>query len=241
MGSTTLELLLSPVGTEAPSSDISYPSWVPEALHLTKDDWLTVAAALAISLGIRTFIGEPRFIPSLSMYPTFDVGDRFVAEKVTYFLRHEEPRVGDIVIFRPPFGPQGPLTDNVFIKRVVALEGDVLEVHDGVLFVNGKARFEPYLNERPRYDLPKLRVPEGYLFVMGDNRNNSYDSHLWGPLPKQNLLGKAAFKYWPLTKIGEDLSYSGREVNEAEIGSLEPLMPPFSREAALPAAPALVD
>jgi signal peptidase I len=97
-------------------------------LKISKDDILTITLALAISYGIRFFIAEPRFIPSLSMFPTFDVGDRLIAEKITYrFLR--PPAAGDVVIFHPPFSRGGSfLDDDVFIKRVVAVEGDTVEV-----------------------------------------------------------------------------------------------------------------
>ena len=100
-------------------------------LKISKDDVLTIGLALAISYGIRWFIAEPRFIPSLSMFPTFDVGDRLIAEKITFrFIR--PPAAGDVVIFHPPFSRGGGsfLEDDVFIKRVVAVEGDIVEVRE---------------------------------------------------------------------------------------------------------------
>eukprot|EP01024_Parvocaulis_polyphysoides_P055059 TRINITY_DN5600_c1_g1_i2.p1 TRINITY_DN5600_c1_g1~~TRINITY_DN5600_c1_g1_i2.p1 ORF type:complete len:287 (-),score=36.14 TRINITY_DN5600_c1_g1_i2:353-1213(-) len=169
-----------------------------------KDDIITIGSALIISLAFRTFIAEPRFIPSLSMYPTFDIGDRFIAEKLTYRFSRAPSR-GDIVIFHPTKGVGRGASwfdDEVFIKRIVGIEGDKLEVKKGKLFINGNPQQEPYIFEAPDYTMKKLTVPSGCVFVMGDNRNNSYDSHIWGPLPVENVVARATFNYWPPNKIG---------------------------------------
>ncbi|PRW33617.1 Chloroplast processing peptidase [Chlorella sorokiniana] len=213
----------SPAGEEGSSS---WPSW------LSKSDVETVAIAVAISYAIRLVIAEPRFIPSLSMYPTFDVGDRLVAEKITYRFSRE-PSTGDVVIFRPARGvgrDSSFLDDNVFIKRIVAVAGDTVEVRGGRLIVNGQAREEPYINEAPKYELPRLTVPNGCVFVMGDNRNNSYDSHIWGPLPVENIIGRACWKYWPLQKWGglDDWTDVSKLVVEGGGAAALPAAPPLT-------------
>jgi len=168
-------------------------------------DAVTIVAAVALSIVFRTFIAEARFIPSLSMYPTMDIGDRLVTEHVTYKLFHP-PTPGDIITFRPPKGviPDSGSwfgDDQTFIKRVVAGAGETVEVRNGKLIINGAPREEPYIKERPTYTMRQLTVPEGHVFVMGDNRNNSYDSHIWGPLPLENIQGRMCWNYWPLSKF----------------------------------------
>ena len=83
-----------------------------------------------------------------------------------------------------------------------------MQVKQGKLFINGKPRCEMYINEEPKYVLKQLKVPPGHIFVMGDNRNNSFDSHIWGPLPVKNVIGRAVFTYWPVTKFGTLADYT---------------------------------
>jgi len=182
--------------------DIDYPEWVPEVLQFNREDVATVLITFAVSLGFRHFVAEPRYIPSLSMYPVFDVGDRLIAEKITYRFKRD-PQAGDVVIFNPPKTPKTRNVSNeVFIKRVVAVAGDVVQVKRGELYVNGVSRGKELKLEPIQYNYGPFTVPEDNLFVMGDNRNNSFDSHAWGPLPKERVIGRATFKYWPPNKIG---------------------------------------
>ena len=181
------------------------PEWLPAALEPLweyREDVVTVVAAFSASLIFRWQVAEPRFIPSLSMFPTYDIGDRLVAEKVSY--RSRDPVRGEVIIFHPPpaLVAKGYDRSEVFIKRVVGLPGDRLEVRGGRLSVNGRELDEPFIFERPKYQMREIVVPEACVFVMGDNRNNSYDSHIWGPLPQENIVGRAQFNYWPPQKIG---------------------------------------
>jgi len=122
--------------------------------------------------------------------------------QVTY--RFNGKSRGDVVIFHAPpaLNAQGIPYSEVFIKRIVGLPGDVVSVHDGKTYVNGNLAPDGFTNESPTYTMEDVLVPPGYVFVMGDNRNNSYDSHMWGPLPEKNIIGRATFRYWPPWKLG---------------------------------------
>ena len=167
-----------------------------------KDNLITLAIALVVALGIRGFIAESRYIPSPSMVPTLYPGDRIVVEKLSYHFR--EPKTGDIVVFYPPkiLQAAGYPNDQAFIKRVIATPGQTVQVHEGKVWVDQQPIPESYIAERPAYEMPIVTVPEGMLFVMGDNRNNSNDSHIWGFLPERNVIGRANFRFWPPGKAG---------------------------------------
>ncbi|MEL7359468.1 MAG: signal peptidase I [Cyanobacteria bacterium J06560_6] len=161
-----------------------------------------VAIALTIAIFVRLFIAEPRFIPSPSMVPTLAVGDRLLVDKVSYHWH--PPDRGDIVVFEPP--PQlqayGYQVSQAFIKRVIGLPGQQVEVTGGKVYVDGTPLDENYILETPQYEMPPVEIPAGQLFVMGDNRNDSNDSHVWGFLPIDNVIGRAALRFWPPEKIG---------------------------------------
>lgn len=164
---------------------------------LVKSNAKLVAIAIAIAVVIRLFVAEPRFIPSNSMDPTLHIGDRLLIEKVSY--RFHPPHHGDIVVFEPP--PQlqaiGYRPEQAFIKRVMGLPGDSLAVHQGQLYRNDQPLNEPYILASPAYEMNPVTVPNNSLFVMGDNRNDSNDSHIWGFLPVDNVIGHATLRFWP--------------------------------------------
>jgi signal peptidase I len=168
----------------------------------TRENGTTVLIALTLALIIRVFIAEPRYIPSESMFPTLEIGDRLVVEKLAY--KFHSPDRGDIIVFQPPTKLQilGYEKNQAFIKRAIAKGGDTVAVQDGVVYVNDIPLSEEYIAAPPEYNLIPITVPEKQLFVMGDNRNNSNDSHVWGFLPTENIIGHAVFRFWPLERIG---------------------------------------
>ena len=161
-----------------------------------------IAIALVLAFLIRVFIAEPRYIPSDSMLPTLEQGDRLVVEKVSYYLH--PPHKGDIVVFSPPpqLQLQGYESNQAFIKRVIGTPGETVAVLDGTVCLNSRPLTESYVLELPHYSLNPVQIPSGQLFVMGDNRNNSNDSHIWGFLPQKNIIGHAVFRFWPLSRFG---------------------------------------
>ncbi|MGB0873123.1 MAG: signal peptidase I [Solirubrobacterales bacterium] len=206
-----------------------------------------VAIALALALAIQAFVVKPYKIPSESMVPTLEIGQRVLVNRVEG--RFGTPSRGDVVVFNPPAGAEtsqcgvsdgqeylpglvyesggddllaakmpcprgtpGKFSD-AFIKRVVGLPGEELKVIRGHVYINGKQLDEPYINTRDScdregsfssdctYSLDITIAPDSY-FMMGDNRNASADSRIWGPVPKENLIGNAFMTYWPPKRIG---------------------------------------
>ena len=146
---------------------------------------------------VRPFVVEAFWIPSASMVPTLKYGDRVLVNKFIY--RFTEPQRGDIIVFKSVEGDGQDL-----IKRVVGVPGDEIAVRGGTLFVNGEPQKEPYVNKKfpDRSFYAPTTVPKDHVFAMGDNRANSQDSRVFGPVPEQNIEGEAFLRFWPPDRIG---------------------------------------
>ena len=154
-----------------------------------RDIIITIVAALAIFLILQAAVGSFK-VYGMSMTPSIQHGDYIMVNKAAYFFH--EPNRGDVIVFHSPRNPGSDL-----IKRIIGLPGDTVEVKNSKVFVNGTPLTEPYIMEQPKYQYPLQQIPEDNYFVLGDNRNNSADSHTGWFLPRENIIGKAWFSYWP--------------------------------------------
>lgn len=160
----------------------------------------TLVSAMLLAFGIRACVAEARFIPSESMLPTLEIDDRLIIEKISY--RFRKPERGDVVVFRPTDALKEQNFNEAFIKRVIGIPGDIIEVRNGEVYVNDRQLTEKYILDPPNYEYGPVKVPSEQYFVLGDNRNNSLDSHHWGFVPLENLIGRAAVRFWPPQRLG---------------------------------------
>ncbi len=155
----------------------------------------SIFALIIVTLIIQTFK-----IPTGSMIPTLNIGNHIMVNKFVYYFT--KPKRGDIIVFVYPVNPKKD-----FIKRLVGFPGETIQIKDGSVFINKKelrapqAITERYYYNEGMYGEGLIKIPDDAYFVMGDNTKNSKDSRFWGFVPKKNLLGKAFFVYWPLTKM----------------------------------------
>jgi signal peptidase I len=177
-------------------------SWVKE---LVETAILTIAIFLIVRVALQNFKVEGD-----SMFPNLHNGEYILVNKIDYMIK--SPSRGDIVVFQATPAHQ---PDKDFIKRIIGLPGETVAVHDQGVYINGKRLSESYIGPlyRPTYTYPATKVPSGDYWVLGDNRNNSQDSHLWGMLPRKYIIGKAWISYWPPSNL--------------HIFSIEPLVDPF--------------
>ena len=182
-------------------------SWGIEAIK-------TIGLSLLLAFGIRTFVAEARYIPTGSMEPTLLVNDRLIVDKVSYRIR--QPKRGDIVVFNPTDALEAQGYDNAFIKRVIGIPGDTIEIREGEVILNDTVQQEPY-TESPQstsvesciysgiqdpYLAQEKTIPEEHYLVLGDNRLNSLDGRCWGLVAKSDLVGRAVFRFWPIPRLG---------------------------------------
>ena len=173
-----------------------------------------IIIALCLTLIIRAFVVQAFKIPSSSMYPALIEGDKLFVNKFIY--RFREPVRWEIIVFKYPEDPKKD-----FIKRVVALEGEILEIHDGDLYIDGENVNPPegleelyYYNQEPFAGTGQaITVPEDSFFVLGDNSLSSRDSRYWGFVPRKNLVGKAFLRWWPPGRIGGLSPQASEEVS----------------------------
>ena len=195
------------------------PAEEPKRSFLSELPFLLLAA-LVVAVVIKTFVVQPFYIPSGSMIPTLLIDDRVMVSKVNYLWG--DPERGDVIVFENPYAPEldesfpeavvrstlealGIRTsaNDDLIKRVVALGGETIEIRDNTLFIDGVPLDEPYL--QPGVAMgnfgPRVIAPDE-LFMMGDNRNESSDGRVFGPIPRDDVIGKAVFRIWPLDRLG---------------------------------------
>lgn len=172
----------------------------PESENRWAESIKTLVLSLLLAFGIRTFVAEARYIPSGSMEPTLQINDRLIIDKISYDFAH--PQRGDVVVFNPTNTLEKQNFHDAFIKRVVGLPGEKVEVKGGTVYVNDCPLQENYIAAKPDYRWgPVIVAPDSYL-VLGDNRNNSYDSHYWGFVPRNRIIGRAIIRFWPFNRVG---------------------------------------
>ncbi|MBI2011855.1 signal peptidase I [Candidatus Daviesbacteria bacterium] len=162
----------------------------------------TLVVFLAIGTAVYLFIAQPHKVSGSSMFQTLHDGDYIITNKISY--RFSEPKKGEIIVFKDPGN-----SDEDYIKRIIGKEGDVVKLSTGKVFVNGEAIREPYLG-RDAYSEPgaflaedqEVIVPQNHFFVLGDNRIASSDSRQWGFIGRDEIIGKALIRYWPINYVG---------------------------------------
>jgi len=162
--------------------------------------WLRdLSLSVALALSVILFLYRPVKVEGTSMMPGLENSERLFINKFIYRFGIADVQRGDTVVFWSPPDPT-----KSYIKRVIGLPGDVIEIREGTVYLNEKRLVEPYVNPN-NYDhisAQRLRVPADHYYVMGDHRNSSNDSRAWGPVPRANIYGKAVFAYWPLHRLG---------------------------------------
>lgn len=179
------------------------PSFLRRFLHLVREVLETIVPAVLIALLINLFLAQATRVYGQSMEPNLHTDQRLVVEKLSYnrylrqYLGMPGPRRGDVVVIH-----LHAQSDELLIKRVIGLPGDIVEIRDGRVFVNGDALAEPYVADVTNGSYGPTTIPPLNIFVLGDNRNFSNDSRSFGTIPLKDVIGRAWFSYWPADQIG---------------------------------------
>lgn len=168
-------------------------------VHGLRDWFKDFVKALVFFLFLQTYVVQGFVIEGACMEPALHSHEKIIVNKMIYKV--QEPNVGEVVVFAYPLEP-----DKDFIKRVVGVPGDIIEIKDGYLYRNGKRMLEPFVQEYVFGSYGPVKVPEDKLCVMGDNRNNSHDSRSWGLLDRSLVKGRAEVKFWPFDAVGRILT-----------------------------------
>ena len=176
-------------------------------MKILREVGITILIAVAVFVCLRLTVQSYTVVMS-SMEPNFQEGECIMVNKVCY--RSSGPQRGEVIVFDPSFDSEYP-----FIKRVIGLPGETVEIKDGKVSINGTPLNEEYIMAPPNYTMPVTEVPENEYFVLGDNRNNSTDSSKGWTVLQDNIIGKAWLTYWPPSKLGIVKHYSYPELNEA--------------------------
>jgi signal peptidase I len=175
-------------------------------MKILREVVITILIAVAVFTLLHLTV-ETRVVQQDCMEPNIYDGECIMVNKVSYHFAG--PQRGDVIVLNPPFESPYP-----FIKRVIGLPGETVEIKDGKVFINGTALVEDYIMAPPDYTMPSKKVPENEYFVLGDNRNNANDSHTGWTVPRKNIIGKAWFVYWPPSKWGVVKHYRYPELNK---------------------------
>ena len=169
--------------------------------------WRSILIWISLALLLRWQVIEPRWIPSGSMLPTLRLQDRILIEKLSprfSHLQNKHLKHDTVIVFNPPKAlvEAGYAKNQALIKRVVGLPGDKIEIINGNIYRNDLLIKESWRSLPIKYEMQPVIIPLNELWVLGDNRNNSLDSHIWGPLPEKNVIGTAIWRYWPVKDFG---------------------------------------
>lgn len=164
-------------------------------------EWASVLLVAVVIAGlVRLYVIQSYYIPSGSMLPTLQIGDRILVDKLSYDLHGFH--IGDIVVFKKPAADTGSPQIHDLVKRVIGLPGQRISAHNGQVYINGKLLPEPFLPKSAlTYHLAPEVIPKGYIYVMGDNRDNSKDSRFFGPISEKLVIGKVVLIFWPLSQF----------------------------------------